>query len=92
MSSDAPVPLPRTAVPLGITDPVEKARAELKATLAAIEVKANVPRRLSVKIDDAIDKARDFQHRSPALAAGAVILAAAAVGAAGWAFVRSYSR
>ena len=92
MSSDAPVPLPRTAVPLGITDPVEKARAELKATLAAIEVKANVPRRLSVKIDDAIDKARGFQRRSPVLAAGAVILAAAGVGAAVWAFVRSYSR
>ena len=92
MSSDAPVPLPRTAVPLGITDPVEKARAELKATLAAIEVKANVPRRLSVKIDDSIEKARDFQRRSPALAAGAVILAAAAVGAAVWAFVRSYTR
>ena len=25
----APVPLPRTAVPLGIDDPVERARAEL---------------------------------------------------------------
>ncbi len=53
MSSDAsaivpvPVPVPRTAVPLGIADPVEKARAELKAALAAIEVKANVPRRVS---------------------------------------------
>jgi len=47
MSSDAPVPIPRTAVPLGITDPVLRAREELKATLAAIEVKANVPRRLS---------------------------------------------
>ncbi|WP_214467722.1 hypothetical protein [Microbacterium flavescens] len=92
MSSDAPVPLPRTAVPLGITDPVERARAELKATLAAIEVKANVPRRLSVKIDDSIEKARDFKRRSPGLALGAVVVAAAAVGAAVWAFVRSYSR
>ncbi|MHC2998452.1 hypothetical protein [Microbacterium sp. HJ5] len=92
MSSDAPVPLPRTAVPLGITDPVERARAELKATLAAIEVKANVPRRLAVTIDESIDKARAFQRRNPALAVAAVIAAAAAVGAAVWAFARSYSR
>ena len=41
-------PLPRTAVPLGITDPVEKARAELKAALAAIEEKSNVPKRLAI--------------------------------------------
>ena len=46
MSSNAP--LPRTAVPLGITDPVESARAELKAALLAIEEKANVPRRVAV--------------------------------------------
>jgi hypothetical protein len=88
MSSDAPVPVPRTAVPLGIDDPVEKARAELKAALAAIEVKANIPRRLSVTIDDSIEKAQAFSQRSPALAAAAVL----AVGAAVWAFVRSYSR
>ncbi len=42
MSSDAPVPVPvqvpvpRTAVPIGIADPVEQARTELKAALAAI--------------------------------------------------------
>ena len=53
MSSNSPVPVsrttvavPRTAVPLGIADPVEQARAELKAALAAIEQKANVPRRV----------------------------------------------
>ena len=92
MSSDAPVPMPRTAVPLGIADPVEQARAELKAALAAIEVKANIPRRLAVRIDDSIDKARAFQRRSPGLATAAVIAAAAAVGAAVWAFVRAYSR
>ncbi|WP_374312814.1 hypothetical protein [Microbacterium sp.] len=92
MSSDAPVPVPRTAVPLGIDDPVEKARAELKAALAAIEVKANIPRRLSVTIDDSIEKAQAFSQRSPTLAAAAVLAAAAAVGAAVWAFVRSYSR
>lgn len=96
MSSDAPVPvplpLPRTAVPLGIEDPVEKARAELKATLAAIEVKANVPRRVSVRIDRGIDAAQKFSRRNPALAAVAALAAAAAAGAAVWAFVRSYSR
>jgi hypothetical protein len=92
MSSDAPVPLPRTAVPLGIDDPVEKARAELKAALAAIEVKANIPRRLSVRIDESIDKAQKFSKRNPVLAAVAAFAAAAAIGAGVWAFVRSYSR
>lgn len=94
MSSDAPVPvpLPRTAVALGIEDPVEKARAELKATLAAIEVKANVPRRLAVTIDDGIEKARTFAKRNPVVAVAAVVAGAAAVGAAVWAFARSYSR
>jgi hypothetical protein len=92
MSSEAPVPMPRTAVPLGVTDPVEKARGELKAALAAIEVKANLPRRLGEKIDDGIEKARAFQRRSPVLAAAAVVAGAAVVGAAVWAFVRSYSR
>ena len=50
MSIERPVPVPKTAVPLGIADPVEQARAELKAALAAIEVKANVPRRLSAAV------------------------------------------
>ena len=92
MSSDAPVPMPRTAVPLGIADPVEKARAELKAALAAIEVKANVPRRVSLSINEGIEKARTFSKRNPALAAAAVVTAAAALGAAVWGFVRSYTR
>lgn len=96
MSSDAPVPapvpMPRTAVPLGISDPVEKARAELKAALAAIEVKANVPRRLAVSIDNGVEKARTFSRRNPVVAVAAVVAGAAAVGAAVWAFVRSYSR
>lgn len=99
MSSDAPVPLnsapvplPRTAVPLGVTDPVERARAELKAALAAIEDKANVPRRVERAVDDGIDKARAFQRRNPALAAVAVVVGAAAIGAAVWGFVRLYTR
>lgn len=99
MSSDAPVPvkrssvaLPRTAVQLGIADPVEQARSELKAALAAIEEKANVPRRAGIAIDEGISKARAFQRSSPALAAVAVIVAAATVGAAVWGFVRLYTR
>ncbi|MFE5410812.1 hypothetical protein [Microbacterium sp. NPDC056569] len=99
MSSDAPVPLsknsvavPRTAVPLGIADPVEQARTELKAALAAIEEKANVPRRVERSIDRSIEQARAFNRRNPALTAVAVIAGAAAVGAAVWGFVRLYTR
>ncbi|WP_106815257.1 hypothetical protein [Microbacterium timonense] len=92
MSSDAPVPLPRTAVPIGIDDPVEHARAELKAALAAIEEKANVPRRLGRAVDDGIEKARAFQRRNPAAAAVAVVAGALAVGAAVWGVVRLYTR
>jgi hypothetical protein len=92
MSSDAPVPVPRTAVPLGIGDPVEQARTELKAALAAIEVKANVPRRVGRAVDEGVEQARAFQRRNPALTAVAVIVGAAAIGAAVWGFVRLYTR
>lgn len=92
MSSDAPVPLPRTAVPIGVGDPVEQARAELKAALAAIEEKANIPRRVGRAVDDGVAKARSFQRRNPALTAVAVIAGAAAIGAAVWGFVRLYTR
>lgn len=92
MSSEAPVPVPRTAVPLGIDDPVERARAELKAALAAIEEKANVPRRVGRAVDDGVEKARAFQRRNPAAAAVAVVVGAAAIGAAVWGLVRLYTR
>ena len=92
MSSDAPVPVPRTAVPLGITDPVEQARAELKAALAAIEEKANVPRRVGRVVDERVAQARAFNRRNPALAAVAVVVGAVAVGAAVWGAVRLYTR
>lgn len=90
MSSE--VPVPRTAVPLGISDPVEKARAELKATLAAIEVKANVPRRISRVTTDARRDARAFSRDNPVAATAIVASAAAAVGAIVWAIIRSYTR
>lgn len=92
VSAPTPVPVPHTAIPLGISDPVEKARAELKAALAAIEQKANVPRRVSRVIDDSLDKARTFSRKSPALAAAAVVAGAAAVGAIIWGLVRAYTR
>ena len=92
MSSNAPVPLPRTAVVIGVGDPVEKARAELKAALAAIEVKANIPRRVSRATDEGIQKARTFVRRNPALGVAAVVAGAAVVGAAVWGLVRLYTR
>ena len=58
MSIESPVP--RTAVPLGITDPVESARAELKAALSAIEEKINVPKRVARKTDEAVTSVRSF--------------------------------
>ena len=49
MSSETGVP--KTAVDLSLTDPVERARAELKAALAAIEDKTNVPKQVSKATD-----------------------------------------
>lgn len=92
MSSNAPVPVPRTAVVIGVGDPVEQARAELKAALAAIEEKANIPRRVTRATDAGIEKARTFVRRNPALGTAAVVAGAAAVGAAVWGLVRLYVR
>lgn len=92
MSSDSLVPLPRTAVKLGIADPVEQARSELKAALAAIEEKANVPKRVGRVVDEKVTQAKAFSRRNPALAAAAVVVGAAAVGAIVWGLVRLYTR
>jgi len=86
------IPVPRTAVPLGIEDPVERARAELKAALAAIEEKANLPKRLSRAAERATADARAFARRNPAVAAVAAIGVAAVVGAAVWGLVKLYTR
>ena len=90
MSSDTGIP--RTAVPLDIEDPVAKARAELKAALAAIEEKANVPKRVARATQRRIAAARVFAHESPALAAVAVVGVAAAVGLTVWGLVKLYTR
>lgn len=91
-TSNAPVPVPRTAVPIGIADPVENARAELKAALFALEEKANVPKRVSRATEDAVADARRFQRRNPALTAAIVVGGALAVGAAVWGAIRLYIR
>ncbi|MRH28125.1 hypothetical protein GH740_02185 [Microbacterium sp. SYP-A9085] len=92
MSSDTDVPVPRTAVPVGIDDPVEKARAELKAALAAIEVKANIPKRMAGATERGIARAQSFARRNPGMAVLAVVGAAAAIGGAVWGVVRLYTR
>lgn len=92
MSNDRPVPVPRTGVALGITDPVQKARAELKATLAAIEVKANLPKRLEHETQKVVGRAREFRRQNPVGAAAAVVAVAATVGGLVWLAVRTYSR
>ncbi len=75
---------PRTAVDLRITDPVEKARAELKAALAAIEVKANVPRQVAEATDTALTTVRRFAREHPVVTTAIVVAKAAAVGALVW--------
>jgi len=90
MSTD--VPVPRTAVPLGITDPVARARAELKAALAAIEEKSNVPKRVALATDRGTQKARTFAKRNPAGAVAAAVGVAAVAGLAVWGLVRLYTR
>lgn len=92
MSSNAPVPVPRTAVPLGITDPVVQARTELKAALAAIEDKVNVPKRVAKVTDERVARARAFTRKNPAVATAAVLAGAAAVGTIVWAALRAYLR
>lgn len=87
-----PESLPRTAVPQGITDPVASARAELKAALAAIEDKANLPRRVQRASAEGAVKARAFARRNPVGAIAATIGVAAAVGGIVWGIARIVSR
>lgn len=91
-SSESSVSLPRTAVPIGITDPVEQARVELKAALAAIEVKGNLPRRAAQASDRFQVKARAFSRSKPTAAVAAVVAVSATVGALVWTAVKTYLR
>lgn len=84
--------LPRTVVPAGLTDPVESARAELRAALAAIEVRGNFPRRIEKATARGVVRARAFAHRSPLAAGAAVVAVAATVGGVVWIVARAISR
>ncbi len=88
----ANVPVPRTAVALGISDPVERARAELKAALSAIEVKVNVPKRLSDSTARGVADAQQFAKKNPEVAIGVAVGVAVAVGFAVWGIVRLITR
>lgn len=73
-------------------DAVAQARAELKAALAAIEYKANVPKRMGATVDGYVQRARTLARERPALTIGLVLVGAAAVGAVVWGAVRAYTR
>ncbi|WP_372968057.1 hypothetical protein [Microbacterium sp.] len=91
-NSDITRSLPKTAVPAGIVDPVESARAELKAALAAIEAKGNFPRRIDKASKRAAAQARVFADRNPAAAIAGAVGIAVVVGGAVWAIARVLSR
>ena len=66
--------------------------AELKAALAAIEIKANVPRRVEKASARAAAKTRAFAERNPVGAVAAIVGVAAAVGGLVWVIARAVSR
>ncbi|MGO1629796.1 hypothetical protein [Microbacterium sp.] len=74
----------KTVVPSGITDPVERARIELKAALAAIESKANFPARAAEATGRRADEARRFARREPVAAAIVAAGVAVGIGTAVW--------
>ena len=81
----------RTIVPEGL-DAVAQARAELKAALAAIEEKGNVPKRLGRTVDSWAEKGKRLAKERPAAALGLVVAGAVAVGLIVWGGVRLYTR
>lgn len=87
-----PVPVPRTGVMIGIADPVEQARAELKAALAAIEEKANVSRRVSRAAEEAVATARRFSRENQNATVAIIVGGAALIGVLVWGAVRAYTR
>ncbi|MGI6877312.1 hypothetical protein [Microbacterium sp. gxy059] len=81
-----------TVVPSGISDPVELARVELKAALAAIEEKSNIPKRIGRATDKAVRNARRLADRRPVVALAGIITLASATGCAVWGVARLLSR
>lgn len=84
--------VPRTVVPADLTDPVQAARAELKAALAAIEQRANVPRRLEKALERGGTQLRRARDENPGIVLAAVVTAAAAIGGLVWIIARGLSR
>lgn len=84
------VPLPRTLVPQ-LGDPVAQARAELKAALAAIEDKANLPKRAARASERAQRRARAFAQTKPVQTSAIAVGIALAVGVVVWEGVRLYT-
>lgn len=85
-------PLPSTVVPPGITDPVQSARAELKAALAAIEKRANIPRRIERASARGAARLRLLNDENPGLVIAGVAGVAAAVGGIVWLIARGMSK
>lgn len=92
MTTTDPTNLPATVVPHGIADPVERARAELKAALAAIEQRANFPRRIKKASTRGVARLRRASRERPGLVATGVVVTAAAVGGLVWLVVRGLSK
>lgn len=88
----SPDVLPATVVPEGITDPVLAARAELKAALAAIERRANFPRRIEKACERGAEKLRRLNETSPGVVTAGVTLVAATVGGLVWLGVRALAK
>lgn len=86
----APVPL--TAVPAGITDPVVAARAELKAALTALEIKGNIPKRVDQAAKRRQRQFAAFAQEKPVEFIAAAVGVAAAVGGLVYLIARGLSR
>lgn len=86
----APVPL--TAVPAGIADPVVAARAELKAALTALEVKGNIPKRVDQAARRRQRQFARFAQEKPVEFIAVAVGVAAAVGGVVYLIARGISR
>lgn len=80
---------PPTVVPPGITDPLEQARAELKATLNAVGEKVNVPKRLGNAYEKFRVKAQFFEIEHPVATIVIVSGVSLAAGACAWLITRA---
>ena len=68
---------------------VEKARADLTATLDAIEDKLNVPKRTRLAVERAGRRVQELRDENPIVLAAVSVGAAALIGGAVWLVVRA---